>query len=92
VPKVSAFSVDGLVLWFFSHDHLPPHFHAEKPDQWEVRVRFRLDPADMIEVVSKKKPRPSELKELKKLAEEHRAALLIEWEAKVQINDPGPDR
>ena len=46
----------------------------------------------MIEVLSKKEPKRSELKELKMLAEEHRAALLTEWETKVQVNDPGPDR
>jgi hypothetical protein len=92
VPKVPAFSVHGLVLRFSSHDRLPPHFHAEKPGRWEVKVRFRLEPADMIEVVSKTKPRASELKELKMLAEEHRVALLIEWEAKVLVNDPGLDK
>lgn len=92
MPKVDAFSVDGLLLRFYSHDHLPPHFHAEKPGRWEVKVRFRLDPAEMIEVLSKKKPRPSELKELKKLTEEHRVSLLVEWEAKVSVNDPGADR
>jgi hypothetical protein len=92
VPKVDAFSVHGLVLRFFSHDHMPPHFHAEKPSQWEVRVRFRLAPSEMIEVLSKKQPRPSELKELTKLAEAHRVALMDEWDAKVSVNEPGADR
>jgi hypothetical protein len=32
------------------------------------------------------------LKELRKRAEQHRAALLEEWEAKVKVKDPGPDR
>jgi hypothetical protein len=36
VPKVDAFSVAGLVLRFYSNDHMPPHFHAEKPGRWEV--------------------------------------------------------
>lgn len=46
----------------------------------------------MIEVLSKNKPRASELKELKKLAEEHRTALLDEWDAKVAVDEPGADR
>jgi hypothetical protein len=71
-----------------------PIFHATKPGAgWEVKVRFRLDPEEMIEILSKKKkPKPSELKELKKLTEEHRVALLIEWETKVIRGEPGPDR
>jgi hypothetical protein len=92
VPKVDAFSVDGLVLRFFSHGHMPPHFHAEKPGQWEVRVRFRLGPGEMIEVLSKKKPRASELKELKRLAEDHRVALMDEWDTKVSVDEPGAER
>jgi hypothetical protein len=51
VPKVATFSVAGLESWFNSDDHLPPHFHAEKSGEWEVRVRFRLDPNEMIEVL-----------------------------------------
>jgi hypothetical protein len=91
VPKVDAFSVAGLVLRFYSNDHMPPHFHAEKPDRWEVRVRFRRDPSEMIEVITKNKPKASELKELKRLAELHRIALLAEWEAKVSITEPGAE-
>lgn len=92
VPRGDAFSVAGLVLRFYSNDHMPPHFHAEKPSRWEVRVRFRLDPSEMIEALSKKKPRLSELKELRKLAEEHRVALMDEWESKVSVSEPGAER
>lgn len=92
VPKVDTFSVAGLVLRFYSNDHTPPHFHAEKLGHWEVRLLFRRDPTQMIEFVTKKKPRPAELKELKRLAELHRIALLVEWEAKVSITTPGADQ
>jgi len=92
VPKVDAFTVAGLVLRFYSNDHTPPHFHAEKPGRWEVRVRFRRDPAEMIEIITKKKPRASELKDLKRLAVLHRVALLAEWDAKVSITAPGADQ
>jgi hypothetical protein len=92
VAKVDAFTVAGLVLRFYSNDHMPPHFHAEKPEHWEVRVRFRRDPSEMIEFITKKRPRASELKELKRLAELHRIALLAEWDAKVSITAPGANQ
>lgn len=92
VPRVDAFSVAGLVLRFYSSDHLPPHFHAEKPGHWEVRVRFLRDPAQMIEVVTNKRPRAAELRKLKRLTVVQRVALLAEWEAKVVPTEPGADR
>jgi hypothetical protein len=38
VPRLDAFSVAGLELFFNSLDHLPPHFHARRPGEWEIRV------------------------------------------------------
>jgi hypothetical protein len=90
VPRVDAFAIAGLVLRFYSNDHLPPHFPALKPGHWHVKVRFRLDAPEMIEAVSKQRPRASELKELKRLAEAHRAALQAEWDAKVAATNPEP--
>lgn len=81
----------GLVPRFYSNDHMPPHFHAEKLGRREVRVRFRRDPSEMIEIITKKKPRASELKELKRLAELHRIALLAKWEAKVSVTELGAE-
>jgi hypothetical protein len=46
----------------------------------------------MIEFITKKRPRASELKELKRLAKLHRIALLAEWDAKVSITAPGADQ
>lgn len=92
MPKVDAFSVAGLVLRFYSNDHMPPHFHAEKRGHWEVRVRFLLDPSEMIEVLTRQKPKASELKRLKRLAVQHRVALMTEWQAKVSVTEPGADR
>lgn len=40
MARVRAFEIDGLVLWFFSYDHDPPHFHAKRAGEWEVRVYF----------------------------------------------------
>ncbi|MCB9520196.1 MAG: helix-turn-helix domain-containing protein [Myxococcales bacterium] len=38
MPKLSSFVIDGLLLFFYSADHAPPHFHASRPGEWEIRV------------------------------------------------------
>ena len=89
MPKVSAFSLAGWALWFNSNDHQPPHFHAEKGDDWQVRVAFLLNPDAMFEVVytnRSKRPNKADLKELAELAAKHRAVLLDEWHAKVKVS------
>jgi hypothetical protein len=30
MPKVESFELVGLVCWFWSNDHNPPHFHVKK--------------------------------------------------------------
>lgn len=90
MPKLDAFPFPGLDLWFNSADHRPPHFHAERPGHWEVRVFFLRHARDMVE---KKwgRPKKGELKQLLMLAESHRAELLAEWERKVCIGAPGQE-
>jgi hypothetical protein len=92
VPRVACFTVAGLDLWFNSDDHLPPHFHAEKPGDWEVKVHFMRERSSMWEVVYNRPRHPTkgELKNLLKQAEAHRADLLREWETKVNVKTPGP--
>lgn len=77
---VAAFQVPGLKLWFWSNDHAPPHFHAKRPGQWEVKVHFLADPNKMIELCwETRKPTRRDMKALTELAEEHRLALLDQW-------------
>ena len=38
MPRLEAFSIPGLDLFFNSLDHLPPHFHARRRGEWEIRV------------------------------------------------------
>jgi hypothetical protein len=90
--KVDAFRIAGLDLWFNSADHKPSHFHAEKTGVWEVRVYFLRDPSEMVEKKWGDDPKAAELKKLRTLAETHRLSLLEEWERKVSVKDPGPDR
>jgi hypothetical protein len=82
MATVEAFQIDGLTIWFWSNDHEPPHFHAKRRGEWEVKLKFMLGPSDMIEVESwsKKTPPKKVLKELTSRAEKHRVALLKQWQ------------
>ncbi len=81
MATVRAFQIEGMKLWFWSADHEPPHFHAKKTGQWEVKVRFLLPAEEMIEVKwAEKRPSARVLRRLCELAEEARVELLLEWE------------
>ena len=91
--KVDAFQLSGLDLWFNSNDHMPPHFHAEKRGEWQIRAFFLLAGAEMFVVVwsaKKEDPQKRELAALKTLVVQHREALMREWEAKVNVQDRSP--
>jgi len=92
MPRVEVFDVPGLDPWFNSADHRPPHFHAELLGVWEVRVFFLRDPSEMIERKWGAMAKGAKLKELLTLATRRRAELLAEWERKVSVRDPGPER
>ena len=95
VGKVTSFAVAGLDLWFNSDDHLPPHLHAEKAGEWEVRVYFLRGRADMFETkwtTRVGKPSGGDVRELRQLVEDNRANLLAEWEQKVNVKAPGGER
>ena len=81
MASVRAFQIPGVTVWFWSNDHEPPHFHAKRRGEWEVKVSFLLDASQMMEIVwSEKEPSTKSLNELTSLAEEHRVALLEEWQ------------
>jgi len=95
VPKVACFAVAGIELWFNSNDHLPPHFHAEKAREWQVRVFFLRNSKEMIEVGYSNRPRrPSkaDVKEIVQQTEAHRTELYAQWEVAVNVKTPGPER
>jgi hypothetical protein len=90
VGKVDAFSLAGVELWFNSSDHLPPHFHASRRGEWEVRVFFLLCTERHLEWSLKWKDRSRStpqrtLAELRDRSVKFRAELLAEWEAKVAL-------
>ena len=86
MPEISRFF--GIVIAMFYKDHTPPHFHAKRAGEWEARVWFLLEQAEMIVMVwemivmvwEENRPAHRTLKLLTQLAEEHRLDLLEEWE------------
>ncbi len=81
MPRVGAFQIDGLILWFWSDDHEPPHFNAKRNGEWEAKVHFMRPKEQMLEIVwSERSIRGNHRRELCRLAEQHRLALLQQWE------------
>lgn len=91
VARVTAFSLPGLDLWFNSSDHLPPHFHARRAGEWEIRVFFLLCREGHLERTTKwsdrRGVRRADLDALLEGALRFRVELLVEWEAKVGVRD-----
>ena len=88
MAKVDAFSIAGLELFFYSNDHLPPHFHVRKSGEWEIRVNFMRSTNSKLDYDEVWPPKAIKLKRsvrkaLLKNIRAHRAALLREWEMKV---------
>jgi len=50
MAKVKCFEIEGLFCWFWPMDHEPPHFHAKRNGEWEIRVKFTEQGAAMFEV------------------------------------------
>ena len=83
--KVDAIAVAGLSLWFNSNDHLPPHFHALRTGQWEIRVYFLECVPGHLEYDVKwgRSPSGGDRRTLLGLVLGARVELLVEWEQKV---------
>ena len=83
--KVDSFEVSGIELFFIPGDHWPPHFHARRPDEWEIRVLFMTCTEKTLDFQLKwprngEGPSGSDQREIRALALAHRAALLEQWE------------
>ena len=92
MPRVEAFTIAGVELWFNSADHAPAHFHVRRPGAWEIRVNILATTSESL-AYSFKWPRngatvPGRLqKQLREATSEHRAALLTEWQEKVIVQE-----
>ena len=83
MAKVKCFEIEGLFCWFWPMDHEPPHFHAKRKGEWEIRVKFTEQGAAMFEVKWGVPPKSKVLKALANAVRMHRMALLEEWEKNV---------
>jgi uncharacterized protein DUF4160 len=95
MPRLEAFAIPGLDLFFNSLDHLPPHFHARRPGEWEIRVYFLVSGSKLAYEFkwSRKKRGVSAamVDALKAAVTANRVQLLREWEAKVSSGAEGID-
>jgi hypothetical protein len=91
MAKLQCFTISGMQLWFYSNDHEPPHFHAKRRGEWEVRVKFLEDGDAMFEIKwpkSKKSIVPAQdRKKLREMVKLHRFEILREWEQKVNPHE-----
>jgi hypothetical protein len=84
--QVEAFAIEGVKLWINSSDHAPPHFHAKRRGQWEIRVFFLECTEHRLSFNVKwgrRGPSAADRAAILELVLEQRAALLQEWEQKV---------
>lgn len=84
VGRVEAFAIEGLTLWFWSHDHGPPHFHIKRLGEWELRVYFLETTAEALAYEMKWGARPNTrlLNRIAREVADHMEVLLAEWELK----------
>ncbi len=83
MPKVACFGIPGLLCWFWSNDHDPPHFHIKREGEWELKVKFAEGESQMFELEWGDAPRAKVLRQIEKIVKEKRVQLLAEWEANV---------
>ena len=81
--KVDCLDLPGLVCWFWSNDHDPPHFHVKREGEWEIRVMFTEGAEEMFEQVWGEVPSSKVLRRIRKAVLSNRENLLAEWEANV---------
>lgn len=92
MPKVDAFSINGIELLFYSADHDPAHFHVRKPGEWEIKVNILTTTDSQLDFAFKWPRNGATVsgklqKQLRTQTVAHREALLMEWEAKVLVKE-----
>jgi len=87
MPHVDCVSWAGCRCWFWSRDHLEPHFHVLSSGEWEIRVFFGDDPPRFDVLWEAKKVPGRVLRKFLAQVAEHREELFDEWANKVQVED-----
>jgi hypothetical protein len=81
-PKILTYK--GITLRFFSHEHLPPHVHAEYQDKFSIKVEFELKGEKIVKIQYKnvrgKLPFPvSQMHDLELLVERYKFDIVDDW-------------
>ena len=89
----------GIEIFFHTLDHLPPHVHAMKPGEWEIRIDLdRTSKANGLIYTMKFPPQKklpkgfspltsNERKQLLKYIVKEKAELLKLWQQKVSVRE-----
>jgi hypothetical protein len=85
VGRIGCFSISGCHCWFWSNDHLEPHFHAKSAGEWEIRVFFGEEPPRHEVVFEARRIPAKKVKEILAASLRHREALFVEWSQKVTV-------
>ncbi|MGV8083751.1 MAG: DUF4160 domain-containing protein [Coriobacteriia bacterium] len=82
--RVEAFSLGALIMWFFSEDHAPPHFHVKKAGEWEIKISILETTEDVLsfEIKWGSGPNGRLQAQLAKRVVDNRDALYKEWSRK----------
>lgn len=81
-PKL--FEYNGIVLRFYSNDHLPVHVHAIYSNTHGAKVELIQQNGKIVEVIYKKIKgykalEPKQLKDLNKLIEKYAPVIIDNW-------------
>ena len=80
MTRVKAISFPGIRAWFYSNDHIPPHFHIQKAGEWEAKVEFLSDVGDMFKFEPWSTVPSSRLvRRMEKIVALRRESILDEW-------------
>lgn len=89
-------SLKGLEFWFWSHDHIPPHFNVRRIGHWEIKVNIDLTTADKLSwqyTYPKKRGKRfhgftgQQERQLNEFIKTNRDRILLEWEQKVCVSE-----
>lgn len=88
MAKVDCLTLDGVEVLFHSNDHMEPHFHVHRTDEWDIRVFFQQCTERKLAFeyrwrARSRSPSSRMIHRLLRQICEKQDQLLIEWELKV---------
>lgn len=72
MPQI--FTIDGLMFFFFSREHLPIHVHVLYGD---AQLKIQMEPN--IEVIENLRMKPKQVKKAMEIAENRKTEIIAKW-------------